>query len=68
MDKNALKKALINGIPPAILIWLMYTLLSMRVEKKTFGEAMFSIYPIILVIVLMVGETVTWYRKLRKKK
>ena len=69
MDKEILKKALLLGIGSGVLTWVIYALVfEMLIEHKPANEAFFSLGSIIFLIVFAVGETISYYFSLKKKK
>ena len=67
MNMDALKKALLKGIGSGVLTWLFYSLITSLLDKKPFGEAMFSTFGIIFLIVVSIAEVFVVYRQEVKK-
>ena len=67
MDMDILKKALLKGIGSGVLTWLFYSLITSLLDKKPFGEAMFSTFGIIFLVVVSIAEVVVYYLQEKKK-
>ena len=68
MNKCALKKAVLLGIPSVVVTWIVYGLITMLVERQTLGEVMFSNLGIVFVIVMGILEVMIYYRNRTDKK
>lgn len=59
---DALKKALLCGIPSGIMTWLIYGLVfRMLIDKIPFSEALFSRDSIVLLVICAVVEVIAYY-------
>ena len=72
MNVQALKKALICGIPNGIVTWLIYGLVfKLLIDKDPLKEALFGRDSIIFLIIVTIVEMVIYYvadvRKARKQ-
>ena len=67
---DALKKALLCGIPSGIMTWLNYGLVfRMLIDKIPFSEALFSRDSIVLLVICAVVEVIAYYvREIKKAK
>lgn len=69
MNKEALKKALMQGIPTGIASWLIYGLVFRAlVDKKPVGEALFGRSSLVFLVIITVVEIVLYYFTSAKKK
>ncbi len=70
MKTDALKKALLQGIPSGIVTWLVYGLVfGLLVDKKPFSEALFCRDSIIFLVICTVVEIIVYYvREVGKAK
>ena len=68
MNKEILKKALLQGIGSGVLTWAIYGLVfEMLIEKEPAKEAFFGTGNIIFLIVICIVETIAYYFTLSKK-
>lgn len=68
MNLEALKKALLYGIPSGIVTWLIYGLVfRMLIDKKPFNEALFGRGSIVFMVICIVVEVIAYYLKQAKK-
>lgn len=68
MNLEALKKALIRGIPTGIASWLIYGLVfRLLIDKKPFKEALFGRDSIIFLIIVVIVEIIIYYVDLYRK-
>lgn len=72
MKIQALKKALLYGIPNGIVTWLIYGMVfKLLIDKKPFKEALFDRDSIVFLVIATIVEIVIYYvsqvRKIRKK-
>ena len=68
MNKEALKKALLQGIPSGIVTWLIYGLVfRLLIDKKPVGEALFGWDSIVFLVICTVAEVVVYYVSQVKK-
>ena len=68
MNKCTLKKAVLLGIPSAVVTWIVYGLITMLVDRQTLGEVMFNTLGIVFVIVMGLLEVLIYYRNWTDKK
>ena len=68
MNKEALKKAILLGVPSAIVTWVVYGMISMLLDRQTLGEVMFNTLGIVFVIVISILEVLIFYRNGSEKK
>ena len=68
MNKEALKKAILLGVPSAIVTWVVYGMISMLLDRQTLGEVMFNTLGIVFVIVMSILEVLIYYRNRSEKK
>ena len=62
MNVEALKKALLQGIPSGIASWLIYGLVfQMLIDREPFKEALFGRDSIVFLVVIVVVEIVVIY-------
>lgn len=62
MNKEALKKALLQGIPSGIVSWLIYGLIfKMLIEKEPIREALFDKDSLIFLAAVVIIEIITYY-------
>lgn len=66
MDMNALKKALPAGIGFGILTWILFSLFELLIDQKPMNETLFSTFNIIFLVIMILVETFTYYRKFTK--
>lgn len=66
MNKDALKKALPLGIGSGILTWVFLSLFELLISKKPMNETLFSTFGIIFLVVSILIETFSYYRKYAK--
>lgn len=68
MNKEALKKALLYGIPSGIASWLIYGLVfRMLIDKKPFKQAMFSADSLIFLAAVTIIQMIGYYIRINKK-
>lgn len=68
MDMNALKSALLKGIPSGIISWLIYAVVfGMLIDRKPVKDAFFSRSTIIFFLIVTVVEIIVYYIKEKKK-
>ena len=68
MNREALKKAILLGVPSAIVTWVVYGMISMLLDRQTLGEVMFNTLGIVFVIVMSILEVLIYYRNSSEKK
>ena len=68
MNKCALKKAVLLGIPSAVATWIVYGLITMLLDRQPLGEVMFNTLGIVFVIVMGILEVMIYYRNRTDKK
>ena len=68
MNREALKKAILLGVPSAIVTWVVYGLITMLLDRQTLGEVMFNTLGIVFVIVMSILEVLIYYRNSSEKK
>ena len=68
MNKEALKKAVLLGVPSAIVTWVVYGLITMLLDRQTLGEVMFNTLGIVFVVVMGILEVLIYYRNRTEKK
>ena len=73
MNKNFLKKALLQGVGAGLAAWLIYGLVfEMLIDKKPFKEALFGTgslsFGVIIIIVEVIGCYVSFSKKEKKEK
>lgn len=70
MSKEALKKALLQGIPSGVVTWIMYGLVfRMLIDKVPFKEALFSQDSLVLLVIVTIVEVIACYiRNVRNAK
>lgn len=62
MNKEALKKALLYGIPSGIVTWLIYGLVfRLLIDKKPFKEALFGRDSIVFFVICTVVEVIVYF-------
>lgn len=68
MNSEALKKALLRGIPSGIVSWLIYGLVfQMLIDKEPFKEALFGRDSIVFLVIIVIVEIVAIYLREAKK-
>ncbi len=68
MNREALKKALLYGIPSGIVTWLIYGLVfRMLIDKKPFSEALFGRDSIVFLVICTVVEAIVYFVKQARK-
>ena len=68
MNRGALKKAILMGVPSALVTWVVYGLITMLLDRQTLGEVMFNTLGIVFVIVMSILEVLIYYRNGSEKK
>ena len=68
MNREALKKAILLGVPSAIVTWVVYGQITMLLDRQTLGEVMFNTLGIVFVIVMSILEVLIYYRNSSEKK
>ena len=68
MNKCALKKAFLLGVPSAVVTWIVYGLIKMLLDRQTLGEVMFNTLGVVFVIVMGILEVLIYYRNWTDKK
>ncbi len=68
MNKYALKKALILGIPSAAVTWVVYGMITTLLDRQPLGEGMFNTLGIVFLVVMSVLEVLIIYRNTEEKK
>ncbi|MBQ9257909.1 MAG: hypothetical protein IJ181_12455 [Acidaminococcaceae bacterium] len=62
MNMEALKKALLQGIPSGIVSWLIYGLIfKLLIEKESFKDALFDKDSLIFLAIVTVFEIIVYY-------
>ena len=68
MNMDALKRALLKGIPSGILSWLLYAgVFGMLIDKQPAKTAFFERSTILFFVVVTVVEVVLYYINEKKK-
>ncbi len=68
MNKCALKRAVLLGVPSAVVTWIVYGLITMLLDRQPLGEVMFNTLGIVFVIVMGILEVMIYYRNRTDKK
>ena len=68
MNKEALKKAILMGLPSAVVTWVAYGLITMLLDRQTLGEVMFNTLGIVFAIVMAILEVLIYYRNRTGKR
>lgn len=68
MNKEALKKALIKGIPTGIFGWIFFGLFNLVLNKQPFTEAMFSTETLAFGGALIILDIIVYYFSIRKSQ
>lgn len=69
MDKDVLKKALLQGAGTGVLTWIIYGLVfQMLIDGEDFKDALFSKDSLIFLAVVVVVEIILYYIMLSKKE
>ena len=68
MNKEILKKALLQGVGSGVLTWLIYAgVFELLIDHKPAQEAFFSSGSIIFLIVIVIIEVIAYYFTLSKQ-